>query len=316
MRKLFTSIFFLCAVHGYGQQALQFSQYLFNGVVINPAYAGSREAININGLFRKQWVKVNGEPTSVTFSGDMPVYYDRIGIGAYFIHDELGAQFQNSFFGSFAYRIKVSTRGRLALGIATGVTGYGIDGNKLTTDQPYDPAVPVGRETRTRPAFQGGLYFNTDRFFIGLSLNNMVVNLKNDNDFDLVPYQRKHLFLATGFVSQIADKVKIRPSLMLKEDLRGPTNGDFSAFFIFNDIVWIGASYRSRIYNKSTVEDAGTAKDAVVLMAEIFPIPNLRLGYSYDITITSYRDFATHEISAGYNINRKSGSKMLTPRYF
>lgn len=314
MRKLFTSVILLFSVHCYAQQTLQFSQYLFNGVVINPAYAGSREAININGLYRKQWSKVNGEPTSITLSGDMPLYWNKAGVGAYFIHDELGAQFQNSFFGSFAYRIKVSSKGRLALGVAAGITNYGIDGSKLTTDQPFDPAVPIGREAKTRAAFQGGLYFNTDRMFVGLSLNNVVVNMSKGSD--MIPSQRKHLFLAAGFVSQIVEKVKIRPSIMIKEDLKGPTNGDASIFFIFNDIVWLGGSYRTRVFNKNDVEDVGSAKDAVVIMAEVFPIPNLRLGYSYDISLNSYKDFATHEISAGYNINRKGGSKMLTPRYF
>src|SRR6478736_4579598 len=112
------------------QQDPQYSQYLFNGVVINPAYAGSREYVNINALYRKQWVSVNGSPTSQLISVDAPAYNNSVGLGFYAYNDQLGAQFRKGAFAVFAYRIKVSQKGRLSLGTSVGASQEGLDGDR------------------------------------------------------------------------------------------------------------------------------------------------------------------------------------------
>lgn len=297
----------------YSQQDPQYSQYLFNGVVINPAYAGSRENININALFRKQWVQVNGSPCSQTLSLDAPLFHNNIGIGLYAYNDAIGAQYQKGLFGSFAYRIKVSERGRLALGVSVGVNQIGIDGSKLTTDQPNDPSIPEGRVSKLKPDGQLGLYYNTNKFFAGLSVSDIITN---DYKNLQVTSERRHYYLSSGFVTTLSESFKLRPSFLIKEDFKGPTNTDLTAFLIFKDRIWVGSSYRTRILKKTNLKENIVAKDALAMLVQIFPTENLRIGYSYDITLTEYKDYATHEFSLGYNIYGKKSNKMLTPRYF
>jgi type IX secretion system PorP/SprF family membrane protein len=297
---------------GIAQQDPQYSQYLFNTVVINPAYAGSREYINLNGLYRKQWVQVTGSPSSQLISVDVPLYNNHVGVGLFAFNDELGAQFKKGVYGTFAYRIKVSAKGRLALGVSGVLNQAGIDGDKLNTDQPNDPAVPTSRVSKVKGDGQVGIYFNTHKYFAGVSLTNMVNN--NFSDFLFTP-ERRHLYVTTGFVSTISNNFKIRPSILIKDDFKGPTNGDITAFLIFKDKIWLGSSYRTRLLKNEN--NANTiSQDAVVLMVEIFPIENLRIGYGYDITLTDFKNYPTHEFSLGYNINPARGNKMLSPRYF
>lgn len=295
------------------QQDPQYSQYLFNGVVINPAYAGSRENINLNALYRKQWVNVNGSPSSQTISLDVPLYNNHMGVGMYAYNDEIGAQYQKGVFAAFAYRIKVSPKGRLALGVSAGINQMGLDGRKLNTDQPNDPAIAAARVSKTKPDAQAGLYFNTNKFFAGISVSNIIVNRPNEHQ--IIP-ERRHFYIASGFVKTISESFKIRPSFLIKEDFKAPTNADLSAFIIFKDFIWLGSSYRTRIFKKGNIQENIHARDAVVLMVQLFPIENLRIGYGYDISLGDFEKYATHEFSLGYNIYGKKNNKMLTPRYF
>jgi type IX secretion system PorP/SprF family membrane protein len=297
----------------FSQQDPQLSQYLFNGVVINPAYAGSKENINLNALYRKQWVQVNGSPTSQLISVDAPLFNNHMGIGGYAYNDEAGAQFQKAVFGSFSYRIKVSSKGRLALGVSAGINQVGLDGSKLTTDQANDPAIPQSRVSKVKPDMQAGLYYNTHRFFAGVSLADIITNNFNKT---LVVSERRHFYVASGFVSTLSQSFKLRPSILIKEDFKGPTNADLTAFLIYKDRFWFGSSYRTRVLKKGNDNENTYSKDALVFMVQIFPLENLRIGYGYDLSLTDYKNYATHEFSLGYMLYGKKGSKMLSPRYF
>lgn len=313
MKKyLFSLVIGLSSIVAIAQQDPQYSQYLFNGVVINPGYAGSRDYVNINALYRKQWVSVTGSPSSQLLSIDAPIYRNRAGAGIFVFNDNLGAQFRKAVFGSFAYRIKLTEHKKLALGVGVGVNQVGIDGTKLTTDQPDDPAIPTNRMTKTKPDLQAGLYFNTPRFFAGLSFTNLVTN--NFKDLQVAP-DKRHMYLSSGFVAPISKNFKVRPSILIKEDFKGPTNADLTAFIIFKDRIWFGGSYRTRAMNKSKLENT-VARDAVVFMIQLFPIENLRIGYGYDVSLTEFKNYATHEFTVGYNFNSYRDNKMLTPRYF
>jgi type IX secretion system PorP/SprF family membrane protein len=317
MKIYIYSFFLLCNTSLlFAQQDPQFSQYLFNGVVINPAYAGSREYVNINGLYRKQWVSAQGSPTSQTLSMDAPLLRNRAGIGAYVLNDQYGPLRQTSFYANFAFRVKVSNTGRLALGIAAGATQYVLNGSQLNPDpEPgVDPAVPTASITSFRPNAKVGLYFNTNRFFAGITMDNIVNSVNTKSSF--IPAQEHQYYFSTGAVIGLAPWLKIRPSILIKEDFKSPANIDLSNFFLFlKDKLWIGGSYRTGLFGKS-IQDALSYQDAVALMIEVFPVEQLRIGYAYDITLTDYKNYATHEISLGFYFIKKPGSKMLTPRYF
>lgn len=325
MKKIFiVFLVFVAYVQGYAQQEPQYSQYLFNGVVINPAYAGSREFLNVNGLYRKQWINFDNTgsnkgdaPTSQTISADVAAYRNRIGLGVYLTNDKLGAQNTSGAHGAFAYRIRVSSSGRLALGMSIGVSQFTIQGKKLVTDEPNDPAIPQHTARIYRPEASTGIYFNADRFFVGLSLDNLLNGLNFKDPF--VPVSQRNLTIASGFVASLSNSIKIRPSILVKNDFKSPSNMDITNFFIFKEKLWLGGSYRSRLFfTNSTKSDPNglQTRDAIALMVQIFPVQRLRIGYAYDITLTDYRNFPTHELSIGLFFDRKSESKMLTPRYF
>lgn len=299
----------------YAQQNPQFSQYLFNGVVINPAYAGSKGYLNLNALYRKQWAGLDNTPSSQTISADGPLI-NNASWGVFLSNDQIGYQRNSSLYGSFAYRVKVSKNGSLALGISAGVAQYFLEGEKLVTDIPNDPAVPDNQISVWTPDARVGIYYNTPRFFAGVSMWEVLSSniVRNEMLADPEP----HFYFSSGFALPISNSFTFRPSILLKEDFKAPSNSDITGFIIYKDRFWFGGSYRTRIFTKRDSEENFNlqARDAIALMIQVYPTEQLRLGYGYDITRTVFRKYGTHEISLGYFFLPKLKAGMLTPRYF
>jgi type IX secretion system PorP/SprF family membrane protein len=318
MRKILQFIILICMLmvtEVKGQQTPQFSQYLFNGVVINPAYAGSKEYVNFNGLYRKQWAGIDNSPSTQTISADGPLRRN-FSWGAFFNNDLIGFQRTTALYGALSYRIMTSKKSRLAFGVSCGVAQYQLNGVKLVTDQPDDPAVPESKITVWTPDARVGLYFNTARFFAGISLWEILSGPIVNNS--LIADPSTHFYLSSGFALPLSGSFVLRPSFLVKEDFKGPTNADLTAFLIFRNRIWLGSSYRTRILNKDRISEGyiTQAKDAIAIMLEVFPLENLRIGYSYDISTNVLKKYPTHEISLGYFIIPKTQEGMLTPRYF
>ncbi|HEX8548400.1 MAG TPA: type IX secretion system membrane protein PorP/SprF [Cytophagaceae bacterium] len=315
MRIYFSIIFIaLICLSAQAQQDAQFSQYLFNGVVINPGYAGSKEYVNLNGLYRKQWVGAEGEPTSQTVSVDAPIYRNKLGIGMYVQNDVIGFRRSTGAYGTIAYRVHLTSTAKLALGASVGATQFALKSSQLTTDIENDPAISQTDQSVIRPNARVGLYFNTNRFFAGITIADILNGFNVKESF--VIGQQTHFYFATGVVVGLGSFLKIRPSIIVKEDFKGPTNADFTNFFIFKEKLWLGGSYRTALLKKDQLDSDLRHRDAVALMIQVFPIERIRLGYAYDITLTDYKNFPSHEISVGYYFIKKAGPRMLTPRYF
>jgi type IX secretion system PorP/SprF family membrane protein len=317
MRKLgVLLVVLLLAGKGYAQQAPQYTQYIFNELIINPAYAGSKEIMNVNLTHRSQWVGIEGAPTTQTFSLDGSSKNGRLGYGLNAMNDALGAQRQTGVHGNLAVRLQMSETARLALGFAAGMMQHTLDGTKLNTgNQRPDLALNPQRVSELLPDFKIGAFFNTERFYTGLSVANLL-NTKGDEMEVTTP--NRHYFLSAGYVMDLSSTLIFKPSFLVKDDFNSPTSLDLNAFFLLGERIWLGGSYRTAVQVHSNYSDEYglDRRNAWAAIAQLYVTPKLRLGYSYDVSLNALRQHASHEISLGYSFFKKQDTRMLTPRYF
>lgn len=310
---LILSALLLLMVPARGQQSAQYTQYIFNGLVINPAYAGSKEVTNVTALYRSQWAGLDGAPTTQTISADGSVKEGRVGLGFHAINDRLGAQGELGAYASAAFRVKMTKTARLSMGFGAGFLQYSLDGSRLNPGMPGDPSVPNTRISSFVPDAKAGLFFNNERFYTGLSVANLI---PFENDLVVTP--ARQFFLTSGYVMDVGEHLKFKPSFLVKENLQGPTNVDLNAFFLLKEILWLGGTYRQGFYvlEKPTADTGYNLKNAWAAMAELYVNQKFRVGYSYDVTLSELSGFGSHEISLGYFFFKKQDSRMLSPRYF
>jgi type IX secretion system PorP/SprF family membrane protein len=306
------------------QQAPQLSQYMFHGMFINPAYAGYREQLNITGVYRSQWTGVEGAPRTGSVAIDGTVNEDRVGLGFNVIADKMGAETNLSAYANYAYRIRFdSYEGvprTLAIGIAAGVVQQSLDGTKLQPDQTNDPWLLNQRKTITMPDARVGILYSTDRIYAGFSADNIAVHfLKPRKDpARLLPGKKINLYLQAGYLFPLSEDLLIRPSVLLKNDLAGPSSLDLNAYLLIRELVWLGATYRTGIglFGKN-VDSRLEKPSALVFGAQFYLGDMFRLGYSYDRSLktTSMLGNSSHEISIGLLLPGKN-EQTITPRYF
>jgi type IX secretion system PorP/SprF family membrane protein len=287
------------------QQDAMYTQYMFNTLAINPAYAGSRNVTSATVLFRNQWTGIQGAPKTGTLTLDAPIYDKRLGIGLQLFSDKLGVTQTTGAVISGAYRVRLN-EGTLAFGLQGNVNQFRANYNdvNLNTDV-YDPAFAFN-VNKVLFNFGTGVYYNSDRFFLGLSVQDLVKNRLTNyttNNADFRQTQVMHLFLSSGYVFDLNDDFKFKPSFLIKGVKGAPIEGDINATLWIKDVIGIGAQYR-------------TSADVAGLV-EIQATPQFRIGYSYDYSTTALRfsNSGSHEIMLRYEFGFSSG-KILSPRYF
>ncbi|MBB6609734.1 type IX secretion system membrane protein PorP/SprF [Pontibacter sp. Tf4] len=295
------------------QQAPQYTQYIFNELVINPAYSGSKDILNVNATYRSQWTGLEGAPSTQTLSVDGAAKNNRLGWGFHLMNDAAGAQSQTGAYGNIAVRIFLSRKSQLSLGLAGGVSQYTLDGSKLNPgDDVPDAAIPESPESQILPDAKFGMFFNTERYYAGLSVANLVP-FKDSKTIIATP--RRHYFFSTGYMFDLGPYLRMKPSFLLKEDFKGPANLDFNAFFVIYNRLWLGGSYRTAVPMFTKVKmDEIKKRNAWALLAQVYATPKFRIGYSYDMSLTKMRDYASHEVSLGYSFFRKQNGRTITPR--
>jgi type IX secretion system PorP/SprF family membrane protein len=315
-RICYISIFFLVAVSCYAQQNSQYNQYIFNELVINPAYAGTKGIVNANAFYSKQWVGVDGSPSTQTVSIEGPAS-DKVGLGLQIINDNIGAQSQKSVFGDYSYKLQVNEKYKLALGLALGASYFSIDGTELTTTSPDDPAVPKNVEGKLLLDAQTGLFFYGERFYAGLSVTDLLANVFKDDPFYVK--QMRHYYITSGYVFDVLPKLKVKPSILYKHVYKSPSNIDVNAFLLYDQKYWLGVTYRfgSKLFVNDLLSNTLENRDAIVIMAEYSINDKLRIGYAYTITTSVLKNYMSHEISLGYFIPGKMPVKKMNDiRYF
>jgi type IX secretion system PorP/SprF family membrane protein len=287
------------------QQQPMYSQYMFNMLNINPAYAGSRGVTGITGLYRNQWQGIDNAPRTTVITLDMSANNKRIGLGFQLYNDQLGVEKSTGFNASYAFRIPVSHAGTVSLGLQAGLLNYRANFNDVSTMDPNDPTF---NQTLNGflPAAAAGIFYNADRFYVGLSTPALLkTKLSYDNTVSTFSVAGKdlHLYLTTGFVMRLSDNVMIKPSVLVKAISGAPLEYDLNTNVWFHDILSLGFSYRTG--------------DAIVGMAELQLNRNLRVGYAYDKTITELGGFnsGTHELMLRFEFGSITG-KAPSARYF
>lgn len=332
--KIFLSLLlFTGAMEVRAQQEVQFSQYVFNGLAVNPAYAGYRGNAYLNATYRKQWVDFPGSPQTgiVSFDG-LPGWSqdERVGLGIQALWDKLGPQDYLSLAGSYAYRIPLNEAGtsRLSLGLGVSLAQYSVNGKDLQFTNPNDPGAPAGKVSAFKPDASFGIYYYTPRFYAGVSalqlfsqeLKGKLSQAGTGQEY-LTIKRTKHYYFTTGYLLELSEQVKFKPSIMVKEDFKGPTSYDLNAFLLLNDVLWIGGSYRSSVsmWKKKDLQDNLSQANAASAMLEYFVGDRLRIGYAYDFTLSGLSSYqsGSHEISIGLSLpGRQRQDRILSPRFF
>ncbi|MCW3467173.1 PorP/SprF family type IX secretion system membrane protein [Chitinophaga nivalis] len=312
-----------------GQQNIQFSQYVFNMLGVNPAYAGYKEDLYMNAIYRHQWVSFPGAPQTggISLDGVVNSRDERVGLGLQAMYDKLGPQDALSVYGMYSYRIPLDEEGtrRLCLGIGAGFTQYSIDGTALQYNDDGDLGLPVAKVSSFVPDARFGIYYYTPKFYIGASVMDLFSLYTDNTRYYWKTYNYKvirktqHVYLTAGTLINLSENVKLKPSILLKEDFKGPTNVDLNAFLLIADRLWVGASYRTgvKLWDKPALANDLDPLDAVSAIVELYATEKFRIGYAYDITISKLASSqsGSHEISLGFLFPNKK-RRITSPRYF
>jgi len=299
------------------QQGVVFSQYIFNGLIINPAYAGYREVLNATVLYRNQWAGIESAPTTVTFLMDGSVFNNTLGVGGHIMNDKVGAQQTLSLFTDYSYRIKIDNSGtRLALGLSIGITQLSLDEQMVRLLNPNDPLVTSGMlsENVYRPDFNIGAFFEHKKYSVGLSVTELW------GDYKLVK-KNPQMYFTFATLVPINKKYILKPSLMYKDDFKMQPSVDLNVFLMIKNKVWVGLSWRNGIPFRLREDLANqrfkTSLNAVTFMTQVFVSENFYLGYAYDFPLSRLNQLSmgSHEVMLGFKLGRKI-QRVLTPRYF
>ncbi|WP_426328983.1 PorP/SprF family type IX secretion system membrane protein [Pedobacter sp. R-06] len=317
---LIAGLFLLLSRQVSAQQDAQYSQYMFNGIYINPAYAGYKEVLNVHSFYRSQWTGITGAPRSMSLAVDAIANSGNVGLALQVASDKLGAQTNLSIYGNYAYRIRMNDDGssRLALGLGLGMVQLGIDGSLLNPNNP-EPNQPVGMQSTIVPDARAGVYFSNDKFYAGFSADNLIATYIDIDRYAFIPQPKPHYYLTAGALFPLSEDFQVKPSFLLKDDRGGPTSLDLNAFLMIKDFIWVGGSYRTgvKLYDKSYLQRDLTPRNSAVAAIQIFPSEKLRIGYGYDFSIGPLQGYSggTHEISIAYSFIRQN-IRLATPRVF
>jgi type IX secretion system PorP/SprF family membrane protein len=309
MKKLlFFGVLMLSFITATAQQDAQFSQYIFNGLYINPAYAGYKSDFYINSFFRSQWTGLNGAPVTESIAADGAVANDKVGLGLLIQHDQIGAQDNIAAYTNYAYRIQIGQNedSRLAFGLGLGFIQSGLDGNKLNPVQTGDDYIPTGYHSLLSPDARIGFLYTSDHFFAGLSADNLLPQYTRSLESVSalgVPVPKPNEYFTMGALFDMNDEIKFKPSILIKDNPTAPTSMDVNAFVLLNDKIWLGGTYRSAIslYNKPNLQTGLPTSSALVAMAEFFLGDNIRIGYAFDYSLSQLGNYGygSHELSIG-----------------
>ena len=291
----------------HAQQDPQYTQYMYNMSIVNPAYAtDDNTSINMGALYRSQWVQSVGGPTTGTFFAHSK-FTDRVEGGISVIHDNIGdVVTQTNVYADFAYVLPVGLTTKLSFGLKAGATFFSTNFNGFVYSDPLPDPAFAENISRTFPNVGAGLYFFSENYYIGLSAPNLLESehLRESSGIVTQGSENIHLFFTGGYVFNINDNLKFKPAFLMKHVNGAPLSVDFTANVLINDTVEFGAAYR---YNDSV---AGIVNLAVT--------DALRIGYAYDYTTSNLGRFnsGSHEILLLFNINKLGKGYDKSPRFF
>ncbi|MCV9932747.1 type IX secretion system membrane protein PorP/SprF [Flavobacterium sp. LS1R47] len=303
MRKLVLVFMFFSAV-GYAQQDAQFTQYMYNTININPAYAGSRGAMSIFGLYRTQWVGLDGAPETSSFSLNTPLNNSNLGLGVSLVNDKIGPTNENTLSADLSYTVPTSETFKLSFGIKATANLFNLDINKLNPEHQGDPQFQ-DLNSKFTPNVGAGVYWHSDKAYIGLSVPNFIeTNRYSDKDNEVAIFKEKiNYYLIAGYVFDLDPYIKFKPAVLTKMVEGSPLQVDLSANFMFNDKFVAGVAYRWSA--------------ALSAMVGFQVSDGLYIGYAYDRETTRLNNYnsGSHEIFLRFEFFNNY-SRITSPRFF
>ncbi|RZK12290.1 MAG: type IX secretion system membrane protein PorP/SprF [Flavobacterium sp.] len=298
-------LFLLLSLVVQAQQDSQYTQYMYNTVNVNPAYAGSRGVTSIFLLHRTQWVGLDGAPVTNTASINKPIGDTNMGYGVSFVNDRIGISDENTIAVDFSYSIKTSEDYKISFGIKGSVNLLSVDYSRLAIRHPDDELLSrqANIDNRLSPNFGAGIYWHSDRNYIGLSVPNFLETKHYDDNVTSLASERMHFYFIGGSVFDLNENLKFKPAMMTKMVQGAPLQVDLSANFLFNEKFMFGAAYRWSA--------------ALSGMVGFQVTDSWHIGYAYDAETTKLANYnsGSHEIFLRYELFGNY-SKIVSPRFF
>ncbi len=306
--KLILLVLLLSCGIGFAQQDAQYTHYMYNTNVVNPAYAGSRDVLSVFGLHRTQWVGLAGAPVTSTVSVSTPLNGTNLGLGVSIVNDKIGPSDENNIAVDLSYFIPTSDRYRLSFGIKATANLLNVDFTKLDIYNPADARFANNIDNRFSPNIGAGLFLHSDKTYFGLSVPNFIETEHFDKAASnlaptFIATERLHYYIIAGHVFDISGNVKFKPSLLSKVVKGSPLQLDLSGNFLINDKFTAGVAYRW---------------DAAMSGLLGFQVnESWLIGYSYDFETTRLARYnsGSHEIFLRYELFKKN-NKVISPRFF
>jgi type IX secretion system PorP/SprF family membrane protein len=309
MKKLITYIAIVLSIKAHAQQEMMISQYMFNGLYLNPAYAGSHNSTDVTGLYRQQWANFSGAPVSQILSADGAIKNKNMGWGAILTNDKIGVTTKTDLYGNYSYHIKTSENGKLSFGLRGGFSYYNAMLTQLTVWDANDQIFASNVKNKFLPNAGAGVYYYSKKFYAGVSSPNLINY--DPNTFMTLgalmkgsPNYVRHAYATAGYVFEANENLYFKPNILVKYVGNAPVQADFNLNVLINKMFWVGGSYRTG--------------DGIVGLIEYQHNGNWRLGYAYDFAFTKMQNysFGSHEIMFSYMFTKKEVTKIKSPRFF
>ncbi|KAF2516486.1 PorP/SprF family type IX secretion system membrane protein [Flavobacterium foetidum] len=308
MKKIILFINFLFCLSVTAQQDPEYTHYMYNMSVVNPAYAtGVPAMMNFGALYRTQWVGAVGAPKTFTFFGHSALS-DKVEVGLSFISDDIGdgAKKENNLYADFAYVLKLGGKYNLSLGLKAGFSSMQTNFNGFRFTDPQTDFAFSENINATKPNIGVGAYYFRDNLYVGLSVPNLLKSkyIEEKSGINAFGSEEIHTFLTAGYVFQMNDMLKLKPAFMTKIVKGAPMTFDFTANVLYNEKFEFGAAYR--------------IGDSVSALFNFNITPTLRAGYAYDYTLTNFGQFnsGTHEIMLLFDLDLLGKGFDKSPRFF
>ncbi len=288
----------------HAQQDPQYTNYMYNTININPAYAGSRGALSIFGLHRSQWVGLEGAPTTNSFSVNTPIADSKVGLGVSFVNDALGVMDENTLSVDFSYTLDLNSRGsKLSFGLKGSANLLNVAYSDLNKYNPNDPQILNDVQNEFTPNIGAGIYWHTDKSYVGFSVPSFLESTRYNNNIQSTMQQKMHYYLMGGHVFEINPMLKFKPAFLLKAVEGAPLQADITGNFLISEKFTIGGAYRW--------DAAWSALVGFQVTDGMF------IGYSYDSDIKALRNYnnGSHEIFVRFELFNKY-RRVNSPRFF
>jgi Bacteroidetes-specific putative membrane protein len=316
----------------FAQQNIQFTQYIFNSISVNPAYTGYKEEWFLQLGLRNQWTGLDGAPQTglLSIDGIVDPLNRRHGIGLQITADKLGPQSANAAYANYAFRLRLNEEDtqRLSFGVGVGITQYSLNGSLLDPIAGGDRVIPPSRISNFVPDVRFGIYYYNPRWYAGASVMDLLSGDQSNNIFrwdntttDNIR-RKRHLYFIGGALFGLSRGLDFRPSLLVKEDFSGPTSLDVNAMFIFGKRFWIGGGWRTgvTVFERQYSRVSGNSlsgRNSFSALMQIYLTNQLRIGYSYDHVVSRLASVqnGSHEVTLGITFGRQQ-QRLLSPRFF